>query len=164
MDKGKVEVRYRKEKISKGIIISAILIILYSLHGLPTVGFDIYYSRFYPLPEKVILARYIFSIALRITLIACSLGILLRKDIFRRALLLISFFTIATVYWKHPVDCFKRVLLWKIEQGILPAEALSTVDTASRISSLLCSAVDIGFALCLIYYFTRPRVKGQFQR
>ncbi len=163
MDSGKMEVSYGKEKISKGIIISAILIILYSLHGLPTVGFDIYYSKFYPLPEKVILARYIYSIALRIALITCSLGILLRKDIFRKVLLLISFFTIATVYWKHPVDCFKRVLLWKIEQGILPAEALSTIDMASRISALLCSVVDIVFALCLIYYFTRPKVKKQFR-
>ncbi|MFA4989430.1 MAG: hypothetical protein WC576_01520 [Candidatus Omnitrophota bacterium] len=149
-------------KIPKGLIIFSILIIVYSLHGLPTVNFNTYYAKFYPSSEKIILARYILSIALRIVLIISGIGILFRRDIFRKAILGISFFTIATVYWKHPVICFKRVLLWKINQGVLPIDVLPKIDMLSWFSAIICSLMDIGFTLCLIYYFTRPKVKKQF--
>ena len=150
-------------KISKGIIIFSILIIIYSIHGLPIVNFKTYYSKFYPSPERVILVRYILSIALRVVLIISSLGILLRKEIFRKIILFLSLFTIATIYWKHPVVCFERVLLWKVSQGILPVDVLTRIDMLSRISAMICAIMDIGFALCLIYYFTRPQVKKQFR-
>jgi hypothetical protein len=154
----------KRVKISKGIIIFSILIIIYSLHGLPTVNFNTYYTKFYPSSEKAILARYIFSIALRIVLVISGVGILFRRDIFRKIILGISFFTVVTVYWKHPVICFKRVLIWKINQGVLPIDVLPKIDMLSRVSAIICSSVDIGFALCLVYYFTRPKVKQQFMR
>jgi len=150
-------------KISKGIIIFSILIIIYSLHGLPTVNFNTYYIKFYPSSEKAILARYIFSIALRVVLIISGIGILFRRDIFRKIILGVSFFTIATVYWKHPVICFKRVLMWKISQGVLPVDVLPKIDMLSWFSAVICSIMDIGFTLCLIYYFTRLKVKKQFR-
>ncbi|MDD2679651.1 MAG: hypothetical protein PHO03_02450 [Candidatus Omnitrophica bacterium] len=151
-----------REKIPKGIIVFSILIILYSLHGLPTVDFNTYYAKFYPSPEKIILARYIFSIALRIVLLVSGIGILLRRDIFRKIILLISFFTIATVYWKHPVSVFKKVLIWKVAQGILPVDVIPKIDMLAWSSAIICYVIDIGFALCLLCYFTRPKIKKQF--
>jgi len=149
-------------KISKGLIIFSILIILYALHGMPPFSFSSYYIKFRPEPEKIIFIRYIFSLAVRAALLVSGAGILWRKDIFRKVILGVSFFTIATIYWKHPVICFKRVLMWKVAQGILPAEVIPRIDMLARVSALICSSVDIVFALCLIYYFTRPKVKQQF--
>jgi hypothetical protein len=149
-------------KISKGLIIFSILIILYALHGMPPFSFSSYYVKFRPEPEKIIFIRYIFSLAIRAALLVSGVGILFRKDIFRKVILGVSFFTLATIYWKHPAICFKRVLLWKVAQGILPAEVIPKADMLARMSSIICSSVDIVFALCLIYYFTRPKVKQQF--
>ena len=129
---------------------------------MPLISFSSYYIKFRPSPEKIIFIRYIFSIAVRVVLLVSSVGILLRKDIFRKIILFISFFTIATIYWKHPVICFKRVLMWKIAQGILPVDVLPKIDMVAWISAIICAIVDIGFALCAIYYFTRPKVKKQF--
>ncbi len=147
---------------SKGIIIFSILIVLYALHGLPLIGFDLYYTKFYPAPQWLIFCRYILSIAMRVALFVSAAGILFRKDIFRRLILFISFLTVATVYWKHPVSCFKTVLIWKIAQGVLPPEIIPRIDMIAWSCVAICYIVDIIFSVSLIYFFSRRDVKKQF--
>jgi len=129
---------------------------------LPTVDFNTYYVKFRPSPEKLIFARYIFSIAFRIALLISGIGILFRKEIFRKAAIFIGCFTIATIYWKHPVICFKRVLIWKVYQGVLPFDIIPRINLFSWICASICYIFDIGVNLCLIYFLTRPKVKEQF--
>lgn len=150
-------------KITRGIVICAFLVIVYSFVGAPYDTFSSYYSKFRPAPQDLIFIRYLFSIALRLALFISGIGILFRKNIFRKITIGISFFTIATVYWKHPVICFKRVLLWRITQGVLSADIIPRIDRLSWVCVAICSVIDISICLCLIVYLTRPEVKKQFK-
>lgn len=152
-----------KDKVSKEIIILSIIIILYSLQGMPILNFDSYALEFRPLPEKLILLRYAFSIALRIFLFITGIGILFRREIFRKCIIFASFFTIITVYWKHPVVVFKRVLIWRIAQGVVPVSMIPKINILAWKSAAICYSIDIIIALVLIYLFTRPKIKEQFK-
>lgn len=150
-------------KISKEIIVLSVIIILYSIPGMPTSSFDSYASRLRHLPEQLIWVRFIFSIAIRLALLISGIGILFRRNIFRKVVLFISFFTIFTVYWKHPVIYFKKFFISNLSQGALSVELLSRVNFMSWICVIICYIVDISVALCLIYFFTRPKIKEQFK-
>jgi len=91
-----------------------------------------------------------------------GVGILFRKEIFRKLVILSGIFTILTVYWKHPVSVFKQILLLRIKQGIVSAEVLPRIDVLAWKSALVCYAVDILIFSVLIYLLTRPKIKGQF--
>ena len=152
-----------KKKISKEIIILSMAVILYSFQGMPTIDFDSYAIKFYPLPEKLILLRHVFSIALRIFIFITGLGILLRKDIFRKSVLFVSLFTICTVYWKHPFLCFKNSLMFNIRQGVLSVDLMPKIDFLAWICVVTCYLMDIIISIFLIYLFTRPKIKEQFK-
>lgn len=151
-----------KAVMPKGIIIFSVLIIFYALLGFPLSDFKAYYPKFYPSAQYLIFGRYVLSIAIRIILIVTGLGILFRKEIFRDLILALSFFTIATVYWKHPLVVFQRIFSLKVAQGALPSVIIPKINMLSWACVILNSLVDIGFSLCLIYYFTRPKVREQF--
>lgn len=122
------------------------------------------------LPDRIIIVRYFVSIGLRIVGLIAGIGILFRKNLFRRLALALSFFTILTIYWKHPINCF-RIIFDRIGQQILATSAIA--DQALTVIKLLQSVmwvtlvivyiIDLGFSICLIYYFTRPKVKEQFR-
>ena len=152
-----------KRKISREIIILSIIVILYSFQGMPSFDFYSYAVKFSPLPEKFILARYVLSIGIRIFLLIAGIGILFRKDIFRKSVLFISLFTICTVYWKHPFLCFKNSLMLNIKQGMLSVDLLPKIDTMAWICLAVCYLIDIIIATFLIYLFTRPKIKEQFR-
>jgi hypothetical protein len=152
-----------KDKMSKEIIILSIIVILYSLQGFPAFDFNSYTAKLYPLPARLILARYVFSISLRIFLFITGIGVLFRREIFRKCIIFASFFTIVTVYWKHPVIIFKRVLIWRIEQGVVPVSMIPKINMLAWKSALICYIIDIIIALVLIYLFTRPKIKEQFE-
>jgi len=153
-----------KEKITRGIIICAILVITYSFLGMPSGSFSSYYDNFRPSPPNLIFMRYLFSIALRLAMLICGIGILFRKNIFRKATIFIGFFTIATACWKHPPICFKIIFLKGIGQGMFSADIIPRINILSWICVAICSIIDISICLCLIYYLTRPKVKEQFKQ
>ena len=159
---GKIRVPL-KGKISKEIIVLAAIIILYSVVGMPSSSFDDYALRLRPLPEQIIFARFIYSITLRIVLFISGIGILFRRDIFRKIVLFISFFTISTVYWKHPVFYFKKFLMSYFGQGAPTVELISKVNFMAWGCVAICCIVDISVALCLVYFFTRSKIKEQFK-
>jgi len=151
------------KKRSKGIIIFSILIFLRSLWDLNIyTSFSHYCFLFQPLPEKIILARYVFSIFLRMALLISGIGILFLKDIFRKTILFISFFTVATIYWKHPVSCFRNIVTSLAAQGEFTSDVTLTPNTLIWILLAINYIIDIGLSLSLIYYFTRPKVKELF--
>ncbi|MCX5700455.1 MAG: hypothetical protein NTZ63_02800 [Candidatus Omnitrophica bacterium] len=153
-----------EKKRSKGIIIFSILICSYALWDLNTYSdFRHYAFLFQPLPERIILVRYFFSIFLRIVLVITGIGILFLNEYFRRIILFISFFTVATIYWKHPVICFKNIVMNLVARGAFTSDVTLTPDTVIWILIVINYIIDISFALCLIYFFTRPQVKEQFK-
>ena len=152
-----------KDKVSKEIVILGIIVIFYSLQGMPTLDFGSYAVKLYPLPERLILFRYFFSIALRIFLLVAGIGVLFRKEFFRKCFIFAGFFTIITVYWKHPVIVFKRVLILRIEQGIVPASMMPRIDVLAWKSAVICYLIDIIIVLVLIYLLSRPKIKEQFK-
>jgi hypothetical protein len=152
-----------RKKLSKEIIILSIIVIAYSLQGLPTLDFNSYAVKLQPLPETLILFRYVFSLALRIVLFTSGIGILFRKEIFRKCIIFIGFLTIATVYWKHPVIIFKRILMLRIEQGVVSESMIPKMNMLAWKSAVICYIIDIIIVSVLIYLFTRPKIKEQFK-
>ncbi|MDD5097122.1 MAG: hypothetical protein PHU59_01330 [Candidatus Omnitrophica bacterium] len=152
-----------KPKISKEIIILGIIVILYSLQGMPVFNFSYYASKFAPLPEKFIFTRFVFSITLRIFLLISGIGILLRKEIFRKSVLLVSFFTICTIYWKHPVLCYKNSFMYNVKQGWISADLIPKIDLISWFCVAASYLIDISISAFLIYLLSRPKIKAQFK-
>ena len=152
-----------KHKVSKEIIILSIVVILYSLQGLPNLNFAAYAIKFSPLPGKLVFGRYLLSLVIRIFLFISGIGILFRKDIFRKSIIFISLFTICTIYWKHPFLCFKNSLMFNINHGVLSPSLMPKIDMIAWICVVICYMIDISIAIFLIYLFTRPKIRGQFK-
>lgn len=146
-----------------GVIIFGILLIVSAWERLPWLNFHFYIWYFQPLPEKIILARYIISVLMGIVELASGIGILFLKNIFRRCALFLAFFSILTIYWKHPHFVFQKIV-----KEIIDASYTKTPLNESVISSIAWTAVKIAsvvtfvFSICLIYYFTRPKIKELF--
>jgi len=54
------------------------------------------------MPPQTIFLRYCYSIILRCVIIAIVAGVCLRKEIFRKALIVIVWWGVITLFWKHP--------------------------------------------------------------
>ncbi|MDD5568155.1 MAG: hypothetical protein PHY88_03000 [Candidatus Omnitrophica bacterium] len=150
-----------KSRLTIGIALCVILIIAYSFLSLPG-SFDSYYVRFRPSPKSLIFIRYLFSLGIRAALFISGIGILFRKDIFRKIAIFVGLFTIATIYWKHPVEVYRKILWWQIRQGVLSVEAIPRIDMLAWFCAVTSYLVDIIVSLCLVYYLTRPKVRKLF--
>ena len=118
-------------------------------------------------PQWAAVVRYTFSWFQRLLGLTAGVGILLRRDLFRKLALVIACFTISTVYWKHPYVAYyfhtqKITAIINqayLQAGLPPISANDIVMPALILNCLL----DIGFSLWLIAYFTKPGVVLQFQ-
>ena len=132
-------------------------------------GYYSWYSLiFQPLPEKVIYLRYILSIIFRMIELAVGLGIILRKDTFRKLAVFMSWFIIAIVYWKHPFSALTKhvkIVVDNIYSGAgYQLSAPLNIESISWVSLGFIYAIDIGIASLAIYYFTRPHIKEEFKK
>lgn len=110
-------------------------------------------------PKRVTQIRYCFSLSLRISLAVAGMGIIFRRDIFRKALLAVSFFTIVTIYYKHPPECFRRAF----DLMSLPPSLVVKRDLMENILLMYNYTLDLLVSAGLIYFFTRPKIKQQFR-
>ncbi len=125
---------------------------------------------FRDLPDTLILIRYIFSIAFRALTVIAGIGVLHRINIFRKLSILMGFFTIITIYWKHPVQVFRHTVIkhfslikaHPVIDSINDYQLLEHTDFFIIASMIVAYAVDLIFAALLIYCFTRPEIKKQF--
>lgn len=149
----------------KGIAVFGMLLILSSLmHMLKLVVERQVYAEYYAyLPAWLLTARYSFSWFQRLCGILAGAGILARKELARKLALAIGWFTLATVYWKHPYPAVKVHVKYIDPQfGYFISQIgvpLSTIVLLSVVGLILCDAVFWGIFL---YYFSRPSVKRQF--
>lgn len=153
-----------RNKLSFFIRCIGIVIIAYSgweLKGL--FHYDRYLFLFQHLPKQTILFRYCYSIFLRLLLIVVGIGIVFRKDIFRKAIVLIACFAILTVYWKHPVIVFESVVNDMVKEGVLSKAFMERPELLTWILVVLNYCGTISSCLCLICFFSHHRVKKEFQ-
>lgn len=156
---------------SKGVTIFGILIIVTSLLQMRTLLNFSYTNYVYTfstfLPEEIILMRYFASWSLRIVGLVSGIGILFLNNKCRKMALYLFFFTICTIYWKYPYFVFVNQAPY-LDQMLLPRLRLHLgygFPTFSSVvgGSVVCARImDILFAGIFIYYFTRPKVKKQF--
>ena len=126
-------------------------------------NFSYYSSLFSHLPDKIIVIRFCFSILLRIFLIITGIGIILRKDFFRKAFIIYGFFTMLTIYWKHPKSTFEKVYLSMIEDGTLDASFIESLPVFAQTSVVLNYIFDICLCGFFMLFLLRPGVKRLFK-
>ena len=152
------------KKIYAGICAISICLIFFSAKDLWNFShFERYQLIFQYLPQDTILLRHKCSVAIRAATLITAIGILFRKDIFRKLIIGISSFNIATIYWKHPLDCYRHIFKRMAESGLMQPSLLHLRETFSWIMMIICYIIDISIAVGLIYFFTRPFVKNQFR-
>ena len=112
------------------------------------------------LPDTLILPRYLVSIAIRLVMLACGIGVLKRREFFRRLLIATCFLTILTLYWKHPMASFKSILIQLQHRGLLINPELYPFLLWSLLGIVCVS--DILNSVLLVYFYSRPKVIVQF--
>ncbi|MFH0984164.1 MAG: hypothetical protein V1882_01360 [Candidatus Omnitrophota bacterium] len=139
-----------------------------------------YYSYlFQDYPSGVIHFRHFISCSARFMGIVFGIGLLYRKEFFRKASIFLAFATMALVYLKHPYAGVVRHLQYSNElmaANGLPFSPESVIRyfqawsvswaTESVFAYLLLVffiVSDICFAICVIFLLTRPSVKSLFK-
>jgi SAM-dependent methyltransferase len=136
------------------------------------LDFEHYSYLFSPLPSRIIFLRFGLSWALRLTGLLSGIGILFRKDGFRKLALGLFVFTLFTVPWKHPVFGFRHHAAYLDQllkdQGAYPLKMAGVVipsfSSLAPVSARAAQAAEVLFALAFLYYFTRPKVKAWFKK
>ena len=161
-----------KNAAPKGIYIFAMLFIISSLMHMITLvsSKDWYFTLYSYLDAGTIELRYAFSWFQRILGLLAGIGLLFHKNIFRILSMVIAWFTITTIYWKHPIKAFEAhsqildrspVYQKALEElrAIVGGEYyIPSFSDLSIISSIIHGILDIIFCGALIYYFTRPQI------
>lgn len=162
------------------VIILGIGFIFTSLNQMGALaGYDHYRQLFQDSPEGFIRFRYFVSWTARWLGLVFGIGLFFRKEFFRKALIFLSWGTIAVVYWKHPHAGFVRHIQMMNDQmaakgAPFSPESVIQYVQAWNISWLtessfawLCVAVIIVWEVCValgvIFFLTRPPVKSLFR-
>lgn len=156
-----------EKKRSVGVIVFGILLILSSLFNITGLNINGHRFLLQPLSNALIVASFIISAIALVAGIISGIGVFFLKDIFRKIALFVGGYTIFTYFVLGPLT-FKNIPAFidmNVNEMISTAPVLSE-STASAIIWSITSiglVVDFGFALCLVYFFTRPKVKEQFK-
>ena len=130
------------------------------------LNFEHYQYLFQDLPRAVMIIRYVVSWVVRVVSVCSGVGLLRRNDLARRIAITVCWLTIVTVYWKHPYAGFRRHTQYLDEFArthLGPPWGESITFSAFTLHAVvLARLLDILFAGCLIYYFTRPHITAQF--
>ena len=153
------------------VFILGFFVILKSLDGLFfIISYKKYSAIFNWLATETIQRRYFFSWLFRIVSLACGIGILFRKELFRRLTMGWSMAAILCTFWKHPYQAFANVYLYygldvaavcrQLERSGFPAlspeQLLGGSMIAARVADIIIYA---GF----IYFLSRKTIKAHFR-
>ena len=151
-----------------GVVIISALLIFSSLIHIQTLvfNFDWYRQNFGYLPEWLANLRYCFSWLQRILGITAGIGILYLNNQSRRLGILIGYFTIATLYWKHPLEAFETHTAF-LDQKLGPllswmGKTDISFSSVALPAMIVHDVLDISFWLTVIIYLTRPGIKKYF--
>ena len=115
---------------------------------------------------NVILLRYFVSWAVKLLGLLSGIGIIYRKEIFRKTAIVGSLFTILTAGLQHTYAEFHQYTQY-MDQHLLNSIAVPvegfTFSAITGLAVIMARVLDIFFAGLLIYFFTRPEVKKHFE-
>lgn len=153
------------KKRPAGAIVFAILIIIGSLLQLP---YNIVSARLLlqPLPENIIQIHFfIIKITLLLAIIS-GVGILCSRNIFRKIAVFLGIFNIVDYFIEIPFFLLRNFpgyinqpVAELTKNSSIPPDVFSTIYWVLTIIGWI---IDFGFAVAMVYYFTRRRVKEQF--
>lgn len=155
-------------KRSLGVSALAILLILGALIKFLGCKLGGYKILFQPLPEKIIIVHYFFIKISLILGIVSGIGILFLKNIFRKIAVFLSAYTIFNYLVEGPFFIFRNVPK-TINDLALNISAQTKSVSLAVISGFLWNYIiivwimDFSFAILIIYFFTRSKVKEQFR-
>ena len=156
---------------SVGVTVFGVLLVVSSAIMLPGYFWSGYRPDQYKiihqsLPEWLIVIRYIVSCGLRIVGLVSGIGILYLNDVFRKIAIGLGIFVMSTIFFKHPFHGFS-VQADKIEELVFLIRELGFYSVSASMVTwglvILVSLIDFVFAASIVYFFTRPKVKKQFQ-
>lgn len=138
---------------------------LYQAIVLLSAGYPYYAYLHQEYTPRMILVRYVFSWLIKALGLVVGIGLLARKEFFRKLAIASSVLTIVTVHLKHTHAAY----LLHVQQLDRSFEALYgglpdgfTFVSVLGPALLLQRSIDVVFALALIFYLTRAHVKQQF--
>ncbi len=116
------------------------------------------------MPEWLIVVRFSISVALRALSIISGIGIILRRDIFRKLALALGAFYLSTVFLRHPYYVVSRVFEENAcLAGEYAAAPYNLVQWVKAIFLVLLFSAEIAYFGALIYFFTRAATKAEFR-
>jgi hypothetical protein len=152
-----IEGKIIKRKIPWGVAVLAVLLISASVHKLiGLANYEYYQFMFQQLPAKWIPFRYMVSVSLRGIGIAIGLGLLFRHELARKMAIVLCFFTIILLPWKHPYQVFQNVAERTAGYFETQADPLP--------GFVFYCTLDIVFCLAMIFCLTRPKIKEFFRK
>ena len=157
----------RMPQRSKGTTVFGLLLILSSFIQMHKLIVDVqWYAEVYSyLPAGLIATRYYFSWLQRVIGILVGVGLLSQQEIARKTGIALGWFTILTIYWKHPYPAFKlhtQYLNQRFGSILAQSGTGMTFPDFTLLAMIVQYLGDIIFWSSFIYFFTRPSVKSQF--
>jgi len=126
------------------------------------LDFDYYRFMFQQYSDALVVKRYIFSVSLRIVTLVIAMGLFFQKEIFRKAVIALGLFTLGTLMIKHPYHVFYNIAMLTEQHYHGEAVTHLMFPWQPWVSMILYISLDAVFAGTLIYYFTRSKIKSQF--
>lgn len=153
-------------KRSKGVTFFAIILILGALFQMAVVysgGYKFYCYLHQEYGSGMLFVRYLVSWGIKIAGLILGIGIWKLNDWARKLLIAYYVFIIATVHLKHSFSAYV------IHMRNLDAAYGHLLDGFTFVSLtwpalIIQRGLDIVFGLAIIYFFTRPEVRRQFQQ
>lgn len=147
------------------------------------IKYDGYVKFFHTMPPWLAEMRYFFSLFLRVIICIAGIGLITRKEIYRKITLGIFTFNLIFVHWKHPIQAFYQSFtnvpmrafidapLSEHSDIILPRCLImkmslilgNDIISSAWIAKICFSLLDIGVSLLVIFIFTRPTIKHLFK-
>jgi hypothetical protein len=127
---------------------------------------DFYAFTYQFYPAWLLPIRYAFSWVQRIVGMAIGIGLLCYKEFFRRFALIFFSFALLTLPWKHPYQGIYNAARYC---DIYFADYIQALDIPGltfvsqfHVALIFYWTVDFVFDISLLYYLTRPQVRGSF--
>jgi len=153
------------KKTAVNINIWGILLIVSSVYGMIVLlesGYDHYRYLHQEYSASIIALRYCVSWAVKILGFISGVGILMRKDFFRKTAIAGSLFAILTTHLKHSAKGFAQHTRYLDEHFDIPLEGFH-FSSLTWSAMMISRTIDMIFAAALIYFFTRPGVRKHFR-
>jgi hypothetical protein len=164
-----LEVKRIKPRISPGIRVFSTLLVVWAAFNLMSMtNVEDWNYLNQPLPEVLIQANYIITVFFITLGLISGVGILFLKESFRKIVIVTAFFTLFTYLIEGPLLIYPNLGGFIAKQtAIVAAEApdlsIAGIKAALWMILIFGYVLEFGFALSLVYFFTRPKVKKQFK-